>query len=1785
MANGRPMLGDVELQLVQKIETDEDEVLTQHGVPALEGDFLQRQRRRATQITLSGVLTGPEAGEGLKTLRDKFRAAEPVPFVVDIATATRIDDMLIEEMGVRELAGRPERFEYAFTLREYIPAEEVITEEPPPDPAPPESPAEDIDENVGTLIVEVIVEGQPDFDFSQVTVTVQGTTQDGETLSRTLTNREGNIWTEENVPASQDEYTVQAIETNPQSLSGSATATVGAGQRTQTRIPLHPTSNIAKTFIVHFRFDKAFVEPCMRRVLKQVAQYAQDHSDEKLLIVGHTDKAGPPGYNQSLSERRARSVFAFLTLGVDDNTQRDALTDWDALRQTRQGGSPTVQDNWDVFEYQHILQGLAPPFYVGRVDGQRGPLTRDAVQAYRCHQGLPPGTDVDDDVWRALIKDYLTEEPLAVPATRFFPNCEGEILKWLGCGEDDPLDRRGTAFRPSRRVELLFVRVNSLPCEVPQPATFNLAPGATVNANWCLDSGAATSRCCLVSPWLQPNGQPQPCPTDPNGPWCRQPAEPDQITVVVSIQRELADGTLESVPDQRFVLISPKGEFKAGEQSNGEPSPERTTGSSDSNPGTFTFPNMPVGFYTLEVRTPVTSPVLVRLLDETDAAVKGNAVCKHLHPNPNNPTHPVRLDVVIVNAPVMREIRLPVVAHLMTPLDGTSTTIRTCPNPGNPGSTLSQATARTDDEVRELFEAANTIWRQARIRFEPVNIVRSAYIHPITDPVVRGSCEVDNQEFKFLLSQCVYPDVINIFFFGDLSGTGTGGMGVSPENAATDSLPGGGAIADRFQATFGGGPVVNTLTRQQSTRVLAHVLGQFLNLEQVTDSPANADRLMRSTTVAGTNIALIDDEVARTRSSQASTDDCVPLSLEVTDATQIGGILSNEYIFVQHPVIVDPFDITVDAKIPDHLLVNGTLTMTDGTNTIIGNQITVSKANVAKTTVTATYTPTSGGQPVSRHVVIRIATFELDVTGATRISPDGNTFVTSRHPTQVMIVIADIDPGPFCLPKNLVAWSGGNETPDPWRHTVARAETGSITVGATVAGESRSVTITVIEVRIPEVTAVGQNQTVDIPITIDPTPLPSGVSIKLQLRRTSGTGEARFVSTNSTVMTVTQTTTVSIRGITASSVEDNIQLNATIADQPEIITQEDFSIIAGTMILHPALGFPGLAEPGGEVKVVFLVKDDLWSQSVADGRRSLQLGWRIAAWSQPQQSEPIEFLDGPNKIEAGRIRKSAEGWVLVDHQLQLNSYVMTLYGQSGFRHLMYATIKVPSSPNMYQLINRFAERTVLYEAIRSIHTLNAFEDDFPDNMPLIPDRGITTVTAREGRNSNIPVEYHHPIFVTDKTYLNIAQVSDTHVALRWELYDRRARPSDKLNNYNRRFEEIMSHSRNKADIILLTGDIVDYNRGHFHPWDNVNDLDDDYQFNRNWLLAYELILNSYAQNNAKPIFTMTGNHDWNLNAYAPIPHFLGMELYKSSHDFNLLERDIERIDPGDVFESDVAGPDKFTQTTPASILWYSLVINPVLDFAFSYKEMAFLCLDWGNGAGLFPPFEDAAYSIDQGILPYPTKSISDNQWSIIQEWHRTYQDKKIKTLALHATIYQPYPEIGFEDLSQGRIHDQLILDDPPPQHHPTRVFYSRYTHGELIWGSIINAHHRRDLINLFRNNLVNLVLYGHCHRNTIFQIREQNQQERVFMYRPNNMTNLDLTKTLFVSTTSAGPLGYRNDTGVAEYLDGLEKRTKIHSGYRIITFSNSGNIISLDTFSADGPNPIRREVQEEFRDG
>lgn len=116
----RPMLDDLELPQVQEITTLDHRALAEHKPPNMSGSLLQNLGRRPTRLTLWGVSTGPDALNFVEQLDDKFRANNPVSFTADIVTEAGIEKMVIDDLQVQDLAGKPQRYAYILTLREHI---------------------------------------------------------------------------------------------------------------------------------------------------------------------------------------------------------------------------------------------------------------------------------------------------------------------------------------------------------------------------------------------------------------------------------------------------------------------------------------------------------------------------------------------------------------------------------------------------------------------------------------------------------------------------------------------------------------------------------------------------------------------------------------------------------------------------------------------------------------------------------------------------------------------------------------------------------------------------------------------------------------------------------------------------------------------------------------------------------------------------------------------------------------------------------------------------------------------------------------------------------------------------------------------------------------------------------------------------------------------------------------------------------------------------------------------------------------------------------------------------------------------------------------------------------------------------------------------------------------------------------------------------------------------------------------------------------------------------------
>ena len=115
-----PMLDDLELPQVQEITTLDRRSLAEHKAPGMDGSLLQNLGRRPTRLVLGGVAIGPEAKEFIDTLFEKFQKGNPVSFTADILAEAEIEQMVIDDLQYRDLAGKPQRYAYVLTLQEFI---------------------------------------------------------------------------------------------------------------------------------------------------------------------------------------------------------------------------------------------------------------------------------------------------------------------------------------------------------------------------------------------------------------------------------------------------------------------------------------------------------------------------------------------------------------------------------------------------------------------------------------------------------------------------------------------------------------------------------------------------------------------------------------------------------------------------------------------------------------------------------------------------------------------------------------------------------------------------------------------------------------------------------------------------------------------------------------------------------------------------------------------------------------------------------------------------------------------------------------------------------------------------------------------------------------------------------------------------------------------------------------------------------------------------------------------------------------------------------------------------------------------------------------------------------------------------------------------------------------------------------------------------------------------------------------------------------------------------------
>jgi hypothetical protein len=120
-ANAVPLLGDIPLQHVQRIEHSLDGGFTATRIPGLAGTLQQNIGRLSHEILLMGVLFGSEAASQLETLQQAAAANEELTFAANITSALELQKVVITRFHVVEMAGHPNLYQYTIGLCESPP--------------------------------------------------------------------------------------------------------------------------------------------------------------------------------------------------------------------------------------------------------------------------------------------------------------------------------------------------------------------------------------------------------------------------------------------------------------------------------------------------------------------------------------------------------------------------------------------------------------------------------------------------------------------------------------------------------------------------------------------------------------------------------------------------------------------------------------------------------------------------------------------------------------------------------------------------------------------------------------------------------------------------------------------------------------------------------------------------------------------------------------------------------------------------------------------------------------------------------------------------------------------------------------------------------------------------------------------------------------------------------------------------------------------------------------------------------------------------------------------------------------------------------------------------------------------------------------------------------------------------------------------------------------------------------------------------------------------------------
>jgi len=209
---------------------------------------------------------------------------------------------------------------------------------------------------------------------------------------------------------------------------------------------------------INFHHNSAVVLPGAINSLACCYLYAKENPSKMLLVAGHTDKSGPPAYNQMLSEKRAENALHLL-LGQKG--------DWVKTVSPQDGGKSKIED------YQKILKWISDNWGwgcdPGDADNILGSKTKVAIKAFQetynqqFSKSIEEKGVINSDTWGAFFDFYMLmlAEALGYGSDVSRLDDYRNALKFVdgkkivGCGESHHTTKHSKSLT-DRRVEILF---------------------------------------------------------------------------------------------------------------------------------------------------------------------------------------------------------------------------------------------------------------------------------------------------------------------------------------------------------------------------------------------------------------------------------------------------------------------------------------------------------------------------------------------------------------------------------------------------------------------------------------------------------------------------------------------------------------------------------------------------------------------------------------------------------------------------------------------------------------------------------------------------------------------------------------------------------------------------------------------------------------------------------------------------------------------------------------------------------------------------------------------------------------------------------------------------------------------------------------------------------------------------------------------------------------------------------------------------------------------------------